>query len=361
VSCQMEPDRAVMTCDPESEPFALRELREIFADLMVPTWLDDGIALLKLGGSFGDFAARLAVKSPIYVRHVAPVQWEVPLHTEATDLDALLARMPEIAVGINPAHSFAVQARILGEGKLPYRKFTLNSTLSAELERLSGAAMECRQPRQIVSVLCTPKCAYLGLSHVEENRSAWPGGEHRFKRDDEQISRAEFKLLEAFHTFDLELPEQGRALDLGAAPGGWTRVLRGRGLNVTAVDPADLDARFRRDPGVEHVRKQVEAFLPTAKNRFVLLVNDMRKDPLDSVEIMLQAAPLLLPGALAVLTLKLPHEVGGKKDTKKVDTKSDTLATVRLCLQRLQRTYKILGARQLYHNRSEVTVGMVVP
>jgi 23S rRNA (cytidine2498-2'-O)-methyltransferase len=289
--------------------------------------------------------------APVFVRHIAPVQVIVPLRGAESDIDALIELLPDLAAGIDPGVSFSVQTRILGEGKLPYRKYTLNSTLSAALERMTGAVMECKEPQQIVSVLCTPSQGYMGLSRVQQNRSAWPGGEHRFKREDEQISRAEFKLLEALRTFALTPPKQGRALDLGAAPGGWTRVLRQLGLAVTAVDPADMDVRFRRDAGVQHVRQRVEEFLPTVKNRFGMLVNDMRKDPLDSVEFMLHAAPLLLPGSPAIMTLKLPHEIGGN---------FDTVGTVRLCVERLQRAYRVVGARQLYHNRSEVTVGMIV-
>jgi 23S rRNA (cytidine2498-2'-O)-methyltransferase len=351
LNIETEGRRVLVTCDPESEPFALQELRALFPAIPAPQWLDDGIALFAPDMPFAEWAETVRRQPPIFVRHVAPVQWKLPLRGDESDLKVLLEAMPAIASDLRPTDRFTVQARILGEGKLPYRKFTLNSTLSEALERMTGATLECREPERIVSLLCTPTCAYLGLSHVEQNRSAWPGGEHRFKRDDEQISRAEFKLLEAFRIFDLNLPEKGRALDLGAAPGGWTRVLRQRGYQVVAVDPADLDARFRRDAGVQHVRKRVEEYLPTVRSRFALLVNDMRKDPLDSVEILLQSAPYLLPHAPALVTLKLPHEVGAS---------SDTLGTVRLCLDRLQRAYSLIGARQLYHNRSEVTVALRV-
>jgi 23S rRNA (cytidine2498-2'-O)-methyltransferase len=344
-----DPALALVTCDPESEAFALQELRELLPSLPSPSWITDGIALVTPGLSFAECAARMSENPSIFVRHLAPVQWEVELRGVEADVEVLLEAAALSAPGFTSNASFAVQSRIVGEGRLPYRKFTLNNTLSAALERLTGAQMECRQPQQIVSVLCAPTRGYIGLSDAAQNRSSWPGGEHRFKRDEEQISRAEFKLLETLRTFDLQLPERGRALDLGAAPGGWTRVLRQHGLAVTAVDPADLDSRFRRDAGVQHVRRRVEEFLPTVKNRFALLVNDMRKDPLDSVEVMLQAAGLLLPDAPAVLTLKLPHQTGSSVDN---------LAMVRLCIDRLKREYRIVGARQLYHNRSEVTVAL---
>ena len=48
----------------------------------------------------------------------------------------------------------------------------------------------------------------------------------RFAREEGQVSRAEFKLLEAIELFGVAVREHGVALDLGASPGGWTRVLR---------------------------------------------------------------------------------------------------------------------------------------
>ena len=64
---------------------------------------------------------------------------------------------------------------------------------------------------------------------------------------------------------------------MGAAPGGWTRVLRQHGLKVTAVDPAELDPRLRTDRGVTRVRKTIQEYLPGAP-RFDVIVNDMRMD-----------------------------------------------------------------------------------
>ncbi len=51
------------------------------------------------------------------------------------------------------------------------------------------------------------------------------------------VSRAEHKLAEAIHVFGLDLRAGMRAIDLGAAPGGWTFLLAERGLDVVAVDP----------------------------------------------------------------------------------------------------------------------------
>jgi 23S rRNA (cytidine2498-2'-O)-methyltransferase len=89
----------------------------------------------------------------------------------------------------------------------------------------SSDPLDVRNPEQVLSLVCTPTHGYLGFSLAVENLSTWAGGVHRFKREKEQISRAEFKLLEILNLFQLSLSAGDTALDLGAAPGGWTRIL----------------------------------------------------------------------------------------------------------------------------------------
>jgi len=50
----------------------------------------------------------------------------------------------------------------------------------------------------------------------------------RLARGDERVSRSEFKLEEAIATFGLELPQGGKAVDLGASPAGavWRVLLK---------------------------------------------------------------------------------------------------------------------------------------
>jgi 23S rRNA (cytidine2498-2'-O)-methyltransferase len=272
----------------------------------------------------------------------------MPLTGTEADLTLLIEAVSDLAGQIDPALTFSVQSRVLGEGKLPYRRVALNEMASERLTAQTGAEMDCRDPEQVVSILCTPTQGYLGVSRTAQNRSAWPGGMQRFRHEEGRISRAEHKLLEAIAVFRLELPAKGTALDMGAAPGGWTHLLCESGLQVVAVDPADLDPRLHRKPGVIHVRKRIQDYL-TSDRRFDLIVNDMRMDALESVAIMEQAFPSLKPGGLAVQTLKLP---------KALKAAHHTLETIREALTRLTQSYTLVGARQLYHNRSEVTVAL---
>ena len=178
------------------------------------------------------------------------------------------------------------------------------------------------------------------------NLSDWAGGVRRFAREEGQLSRSEFKLLEAFEVFDISVPEKGLALDLGAAPGGWTRILRTKGLRVVAVDPAKLDGHLSRDPGVQHVQTVAQRYLPThvGRDAFDLIVNDMRIDVDRSVRLMCQAASFLKRSRFAIMTLKLKPRYQRKQ--------------IRDALAILAHAYTVWGTRKLFHNRNEVTVAL---
>ena len=55
-----------------------------------------------------------------------------------------------------------------------------------------------------------------------------------------------------------------RAVDLGAAPGGWSWYLAQRGLKVTAVDNGSLKGDVAIDPRVTHVRADGLSWRPRA-------------------------------------------------------------------------------------------------
>ncbi|HLJ33262.1 MAG TPA: SAM-dependent methyltransferase, partial [Ktedonobacteraceae bacterium] len=177
----------------------------------------------------------------------------------------------------------------------------------------------------------------------------WPGGTRHYAQTPEQISRAEFKLLEALEVFGVQLPSHGRALDLGAAPGGWTRLLLEAGLHVVAVDPANLDPRLNGLPRLEHYRGYAETYLEDAvkkHRRFELIVNDMRMDAREASRLLGQAAPCLRHEGFIVSVFKLPHE------TREIQP----LTTLKEALSTLKKYYSVVHARQLFHNRQEVTV-----
>jgi 23S rRNA (cytidine2498-2'-O)-methyltransferase len=211
-----------------------------------------------------------------------------------------------------------------------------------------------KKPQVVISVLCTGHKAYVGISTTEENLSSWPGGARHLAQTTEQISRAEFKLLEALEVFGLSLPAGGKVLDLGAAPGGWTRLFLEAGMHVVAVDPAQLDPRLAKRPHLEQYRGYAEHYLEDAVRRrlkFDVIANDMRMDARDAARLLASASPCLRMDGFVLSTFKLPHA------TREIDP----LTTLRAALDMLNQRYGIVQALQLFHNRQEVTVVAAQP
>ncbi len=341
----------ILTAEADFLDLALAELHKAAPDAQT-TPLADGVLLVNSSRSFFDLAEEWRLAPPIFVRHICPVQEIVPLRNQLnTDIAILCQHITETILPlVDPDLPFSVQTRVLAD--LPYKPFDLNTPL-AEILSSGGAPLDVRNPQQILSVVCaagsaqadatrnTP-VAYLGLSLALNNLSNWAGGVRRFAREEEQVSRSEFKLLEALEIFKIKLPARGVALDLGASPGGWTRVLRQKDQYVTAVDPGDLDPRIAADRGVRHKRMTAEQYLADEPDQFDLIVNDMRMDARDSARMMVAYARQLYRHGLAIMTLKLPEQ--------------NRRPIIDHAFKLLQEAYAIVGARQLFHNRSEITV-----
>lgn len=325
----------IATANPAFAAAALAELRQAGAETVEA--LAPGIWAVKTAGDFVALAEQWRRQPPIFVRHICPVQQVMPLVNGVAELvETAVTTFTHL---LEPAWPFSVQTRVLAGGAKPY---DINKPLSAQLAAASGTQLNVRQPVQILSVVLTQQVAYLGLSLAAHNLSDWAGGVRRFAREPGQISRAEFKLLEALEIFNIELPPRGRALDLGAAPGGWTRVLRQKEQYVTAVDPAWLHRSLQTDKNVRHLRQTAEEYLLNDPDHYDLIVNDMRLDARDSARLMVGYGRCLYPHGFALITLKLPE--------KMYESALDHALNI------LRQSYTIAGARQLFHNRSEVTV-----
>ncbi len=351
----MSDEQLILTANPSFIDLAMAELQKTSTVIAQQT-LDDGIVLITLVQSFWELAEAWRLAPPIFVHHICPVQITCPLQQDQhRDLPLLCqALSEEIVALVDPSLPLSVQSRILTN--LPYKPFDINNALADCLREGSGVQIDVRTPHQVLSVVCAERridagdasgakretVAYLGLSPTVYNLSDWAGGMRRFARENEQVSRAEFKLLEALEYFGIELLPRGVALDLGASPGGWTRVLRHRDQYVTAIDPGELDPRVARDSGVRHKRMTAEQYLADEPDRFDLIVNDMRMDARDSSALMTSYAKQLYAHGSAIMTLKLPEE--------------NRWPIVEHAFKLLRRAYTIVGARQLFHNRSEITV-----
>lgn len=197
----------VLTSDEGSVDLAEQELHRAAMQSKVIADLAPGVLLVDAGQPFALLAAAWAAAAPIFVRHICPVQAVVPLWDSPGDPDELaeaLAGPPSggLAGQLEPAQPFSVQARLLAE--LPYKPFDVNQAVSQALIATTGADLDVRSPRQVVSIVCAelspavvdrlpqplrpgPHAALYGLAGLstpQQNLSDWAGGMRRFAREE---------------------------------------------------------------------------------------------------------------------------------------------------------------------------------
>lgn len=195
--------------------------------------------------------------------------------------------------------------------------------------------------------------AYVGHAYPD-NASPWPQGIPRLKYPREAPSRSTLKLEEAFQTFltadeSKECLREGlTAVDLGAAPGGWTWQLVKRGLQVTAIDNGPMDKALMQSGQVEHLR--VDGFRYRPERPVTWLVCDMIESP---ARVARTVASWIADGDAkrAIFNLKLPMKKRHEELLHCRDLITDHLTdhNVRFRMQ----------IKQLYHDREEVTVYLV--
>jgi 23S rRNA (cytidine2498-2'-O)-methyltransferase len=337
--------RCVVSTSPDFTELALAELRSASPKARVIA-IAPGVHLVT-GISFRELTDTWRSSPPIFVRHVAPIDFTIPMTSTHADLATLAEKATEtLGPRMAGGGPFSVQSRIVGAA-LPYKSFDLNVAISERVATVTGISIEVRRPSQIISLLMHDGKAHMGLSTPTDNLSRWSGGQHRLAREDEQLSRAEFKLLEALDSFDLKLPTAGRVLDLGAAPGGWTRISSKQGQRVVAVDPARLHPSLDSDPSIEHHAVTAERYVGSATGPFDAILNDIRQEPHESAALMQRCAALLNHDGFALVTLKLRH--------------AKRLPALESTLRALEQSYGWQRARQLFHNRSEVTIALRKP
>jgi 23S rRNA (cytidine2498-2'-O)-methyltransferase len=164
-------------------------------------------------------------------------------------------------------------------------------------------------------------------------------------------SRSTLKLAEAIEVF-LDKSEQTRllrsgmtAVDLGAAPGGWTWQMVKRGIRVTAVDNGPMKGVLEKHPLVEHLMQDGFKFAP--RKAVDWLICDMVEKPSKVAELI---GNWFASGWCkhAIFNLKLPMK-------QRVPALDSALSGIRSRLDMEAIGYRML-AKQLYHDREEITV-----
>lgn len=332
----------VCTANHGFAPYAQEELRRMFGSIK-STMMIPGEVFLATVGSSEDEAKRLITSSPpIFLRHLFPVHLEVTADTAHDALHAVVEHvMKREEIGRSRV---SIQIRKTENSSWKETPVALRDELQ---HRLAALELEytVQAPEWIISLFAADSVWYVGVSRPEDNLSDWNGGAVRFQREEGQISRAKFKLLEAEKQFGIPFDSFRKAVDIGAAPGGWTSFLLERGLQVTAIDPAKIHPSLDGHKNLRVIHKNA-ADVSFRDSEFDLLVCDMSWSPKQMARMVTGLLHSLQTGGTAVITVKLL--------TKK------PMALVKEIMSVFEESrMQIQGAKQLFHNRDEITLYMI--
>ncbi len=176
---------------------------------------------------------------------------------------------------------------------------------------------------------------------------------------EKRVSRAEFKMAEAFDTFGLKVPRV--VIDIGAAPGGWSLCLARKGAAVIAIDSALLDyasigmqgivvKRVRtirhgdlRPGTILHIKSRLDKAIPLLGGvKADMVMDDINAGGMESAKAVLGCAAQAREGAVLIMTVKcLRRNVG-----KYVEEVESLLGT----------QFRAVQWKVLPHNRQEITL-----
>jgi len=331
----------VCTANPSFAPYAMEELRRRFDGSQVSGLAPGETFIFTIAERELERTLKeLRRQEPVFLRHLFPIESECESTGDpsltAERMKAFASRLGERLNGCKTA----IQVRKEQNSPFPFTSAEGRDEIAEVVKELGGEVV-ARDADWIISIYASKKRLFMGCSKPKDNLSDWPGGAVRFRKDENLISRAAFKLLEAERAFNLPLDRFSNALDLGAAPGGWTSVLLERGVKVTAVDPAEMDASLILNPNLRHIRSNA-ADVSFAPGTFDLFVCDMSWDPYHTCGIVKDLAPAITAGGSGLITLKLMYR--------------KPLQTIEDLVKEYERLFDVRQVKQLFHNREEVTI-----
>ncbi len=335
----------IITFTPTFKRNVLAELSCVDKSVKIDTSFDKTVMLIKTSLSKEKFIRECLKYSPIFIKHMMPVDKIISISgNKEMDFSQLISIL-DTFVKLKNNDKFAVQCRIKNMENIDYNSKDVEVALGMHFEK-SGAIATFSDNKiinediYVISILMSNEKAYIGYSTSKENLN-FHCDEHRIaSREGRKISRAENKLKEAIAKFNIKLSGEGVALDIGAAPGGWTKVLADYGYNVIAVDPGDLKKELYDNHKIQHMKCKIEDL--SFKNYFDIIVNDMNVDPQITANIMNKLSSTLKKDGLAIVTYKLSNVSKSMEDIKEAS-------------KILSSNYEVLTVKSLYHNRQEVT------
>jgi tRNA(Ser,Leu) C12 N-acetylase TAN1 len=319
-----------------------RELQRLVPDARAEHLFLKGNLLLHSPLGHDETVAILDEAETELVARVIPVDLRVKIGAGREHLKTLCEAAATLRK-IGPGDSFLARCQRRGQHEFSSREVAV--TVGGSFADLVQARVDFEEPEWLLAIEIFQDIAFLGLfpahlflrKELKRTRKYAPG--------QRPLNRAQLKLEEIIARFGLELSGDMRALDLGAAPGGWSKVLARHVREVVAVDPAELDPEVLALPQVTHWAVRAEELLTRPDlAQFDLIANDMNRDPDRSARLMCDLASALASGGLAIMTIKFVTRQRRQH--------------IREATEILERAYTDIRVRKMPHNSRETTAVM---
>jgi 23S rRNA (cytidine2498-2'-O)-methyltransferase len=336
-------------CRPGFEGEVCAEISDLAARLDVP-----GYSRAKPGSACAEFVCSEAADSERLMRSVRfnqlifPRQWARGAFVSLPESDRISVLLDAL-VDYPVCGSLWLEVVDTNEGKEVStfcKKF--EAPLRKALLKAGRLVDDAKKPRLLLTFK-SGREVFAGIAEAD-NQAMWPMGIPRLKFPREAPSRSTLKLEEAWHHFipreqwDQRLAPGMTAVDLGAAPGGWTWQLVNREIRVTAVDNGPMAESLMYSGFVVHQRADGFTFRP--RHPVHWMVCDIVEKPARTAAMI---ETWLGEGLCreAVVNLKLPMKQRYAEVRRLLDRIESGLA---------ERGLKVgIGCKQLYHDREEVT------
>ena len=328
---------AIFTSQEAFKNEAKDELLSISNNGIFERWLNENIGVIKFNDNYEHFAQQILDKNLIFTRHIQSVNFILELNNDNNDIINLIKLKKQIFDYLNLEKSVSIQIRLLND--FYYKKSDILNALNDELIK-NNFNINNKNPEQIISILLSKNECFIGISEVKFNLSKWSGGETRYSENG-IICRSALKLQEILEHINIDLSKYKTALDLGCAPGGWSKVLVDNGLKVIGIDPGDVDEKLKNNSNFYHFKGLSEAFLEKNKQHFDVITNDMKMDYKLSISVINGFKKFMNKNGIIIMTIKLY-----KMRYNKIEN----------IINSIKSNFNIIFARQLFYNRNEFSL-----
>jgi len=330
----------IITTAAGHERDAKRELAKLLQGSAITTLFMKGNLYVECPQKEDEVLNILRNNPTVYVGSVFPVDKKVRISSDWDGIRTLCSHVSQLDK-LKAGETFLVDCTRRGIHQ--FHSHEVQREVGTYLESETGAKVDFENPQKTVIVQIYQNIAFIGVTKTENILRKTIKAFRKYPKGERPLNRAMLKIKEALDAFNIKIEPSFEILDIGAAPGGWTKVLSSLAKKVVAVDPAALDPSVAGLPNVIHLKCRAEE-IPEDIGLFDMVTNDMNLDPVESSKIMVGLADHLRNGGSAVMTVKF---------------------VTRNRRKHVEEAIKILGdgygdfqIKRLPHNRYETTVFM---